>query len=85
KQIGGANGEFKAAMQYLSQSFRIKDPESKVLFMDIVAEEFGYMEMISTTINMLNGHDVNYEGVNVGEIQSHVLTSLNPSLINAWG
>ena len=43
------------------------------------------MEMIYTTINMLNGHDVNYEGVNVGEIQSHVLTSLNPSLINAWG
>ena len=26
EQIGGANGELKAALQYLSQSFRINDP-----------------------------------------------------------
>ena len=25
EQLGGANGELKAAMQYLSQSFRIKN------------------------------------------------------------
>ena len=25
EQLGGGNGELKAAMQYLSQSFRIKD------------------------------------------------------------
>ena len=29
EQLGGANGELKAAMQYLSQSFRIRDPEIK--------------------------------------------------------
>ena len=27
EQLGGGNGELKAAMQYMSQSFRIKDPE----------------------------------------------------------
>mgnify|MGYP000032347723 FL=1 len=26
EQLGGGNGELKAAMQYMSQSFRIKDP-----------------------------------------------------------
>ena len=35
EQLGGGNGELKAAMQYLSQSFRIKDPEIKDLFLDI--------------------------------------------------
>ena len=39
EQLGGANGELKAAMQYLSQSFRIRDPEIKDLFLDIAAEE----------------------------------------------
>ena len=39
EQLGGGNGELKAAMQYMSQSFRIKDPEIKDLFMDIAAEE----------------------------------------------
>ncbi len=85
EQLGGANGELKAAMQYLSQSFRIKDPEIKDLFMDIAAEELSHMEMVSATINMLNGHDVNYEGVKAGEIQTHVLTGLNPGLINSSG
>ena len=32
EQLGGGNGELKAAMQYMSQSFRIKDPEIKDLF-----------------------------------------------------
>ena len=27
EQLGGPQGEVKAAMQYISQSFRIKDPE----------------------------------------------------------
>lgn len=39
EQLGGANGELKAAMQYMSQSFRIKDPEIKDLFLDIAAED----------------------------------------------
>ena len=29
EQLGGGNGELKAAMQYMSQSFRIKDQKIK--------------------------------------------------------
>ncbi len=32
EQLGGPHGELKAALQYLSQSMRIKDPEIKDLF-----------------------------------------------------
>jgi len=85
EQLGGGNGELKAAMQYISQSFRVKDPEIKDLFLDIGAEELSHMEMVATTINMLNGHDVDYEMVGVGEIESSVLTGLAPGLINASG
>jgi len=85
EQLGGGNGEMKAAMQYMSQSFRIKDPAIKDLFLDIAAEELGHMEMVATTINMLNGHDVDATSVQAGEIQSHVLLGLNPGLINASG
>lgn len=85
EQLGGGNGELKAAMQYMSQSFRIKDPDIKDLFLDIAAEELGHMEMIAETINLLNGHDVNASKVKAGEIQSHVILGLNPGLINASG
>ena len=85
EQLGGGNGELKAAMQYMSQSFRIKDPDIKDLFLDIAAEELGHMEMIAETINLLNGHDVNAAKVKAGEIQSHVILGLNPGLINASG
>lgn len=85
EQLGGANGELKAAMQYISQSFRIKDKEIKDLFMDIAAEELSHMEMVAATINLLNGHDVNYNKTNAGEIQTHVLLGLSPGLINASG
>ena len=85
EQLGGGNGELKAAMQYMSQSFRIKDPELKDMFMDIAAEELSHMEMVAATINMLNGHDVDYTKTDVGEIQTHVILGLNPGLINASG
>jgi len=85
EQLGGANGELKAAMQYLSQSFRIKDQKIKDLFMDIAAEELGHMEMVAETINLLNGHDVEAENVAAGEIETHVLLGLNPGLLNASG
>ena len=81
EQLGGANGEMKSAMQYMSQSFRIKDQQIKDLFLDIAAEELGHMEMVAQTINMLNGHDVDAEKVCAGEIQTHVLLGL----INASG
>lgn len=85
EQLGGGNGELKAAMQYMSQSFRIKDAEIKDLFLDITAEELGHMEMVAQTINLLNGHDVDAASVPAGEIQSHVILGLNPGLINASG
>ena len=85
EQLGGGNGELKAAMQYLSQSFRIKDPEIKDLFLDIAAEELSHMEMVAQTINLLNGHDVHNESVSAGEIQTHVQCGLAPVLINSSG
>ena len=85
EQLGGGNGELKAAMQYLSQSFRIKDPEIKDLFLDIAAEELSHMEMVAQTINLLNGHDVHNESVSAGEIQTHVQCGLAPVLMNSSG
>lgn len=85
EQLGGGNGELKAAMQYISQSFRIKDPEIKDLFLDIGAEELSHMEMVAQTINLLNGHKVDYNKTGVGEIETHVLTGLSPVLINSSG
>ncbi len=85
EQLGGANGELKAAMQYMSQSFRIKDKDIKDLFMDIAAEELSHMEIVGTLINLLNGHTADYQTTNVGEIETHVLLGLNPGLINASG
>lgn len=85
EQLGGANGELKAAMQYMSQSFRVKDPEIKDLFLDIAAEELSHMEMVAQTIHLLNGEKVDAMAVPAGEIQTHVLMGLNPGLINASG
>ena len=83
EQLGGANGELKAAMQYLAQSFRIKDKATKDLFLDIAAEEMSHMEMVATTINLLNGHDVDATKVKSGGIEPHTLTGLSPMLANA--
>ena len=85
EQLGGANGELKAALQYLSQSFRIKDPAIRDLFLDIGSEELSHMEMIAQTISLLNGHDLNVENVSLGEIQNQVLTGLAPALVNGSG
>ncbi len=85
EQLGGANGELKAALQYMAQSFRIKDKEIKDMFMDIAAEELSHMEMVAETINLLNGHDVNYMATDVGEIETHVLLGLDPGLMNSSG
>lgn len=85
EQLGGGNGELKAAMQYIAQSFRVKDPAIKDLFLDIGAEELSHMEMVATMINMLNGHDVDYRKQQNGSIEAHVLYGLNPALTNASG
>ncbi|PKM51222.1 MAG: manganese catalase [Firmicutes bacterium HGW-Firmicutes-7] len=85
EQLGGPHGELKAALQYISQSFRIKDPEIKDLFLDIAAEELSHMEMVTTAINMLNGHDLDAENATIGSIQAHVSSGLTPMLSNASG
>jgi len=85
EQLGGGNGELKAAMQYMAQSFRIKDPEIKDLFLDIAAEELSHMEMVAQTINLLNGHEVDAQAVQAGSVQAHVNMGLSPGLINASG
>lgn len=85
EQLGGPQGELKAALQYLSQSFRIKDKEIKDLFLDIAAEELSHMEMVATTINLLNSHELNANNATIGNIEAHVLTGLTPMLSNASG
>ncbi len=85
EQLGGANGELKAALQYLSQSFRIKDPAIRDLFLDIGAEELCHMEMVAQTITLLNGHDLKVEKATLGVMENQVLTGLAPDLVNASG
>lgn len=57
---------------------RIKDPTIKDLFLVIVAEELSHMEMVATTINMLNGHKLDAQNATIGKIESHVLSGLTP-------
>lgn len=83
EQLGGSNGELKAGLQYTSQSFRVKDPEIKDLFLDIAAEEFSHMEMVATMVTLLNGHDVGAQPI--GNVQTHVVGGLTPLLVNASG
>lgn len=85
EQLGGPQGELKAAMQYMSQSFRIKDPAIKDLFLDIATEEMSHMEMVAATINLLNGHNLNSMGTTVGNIEDQVLSGLAPMLTNGSG
>lgn len=85
EQLGGPQGELKAAMQYLSQSYRIKDPRIKDMFLDIASEELSHMEMVATLVNLLNGHQVDAYNTTVGNVEAAVLTGLTPMLANASG
>lgn len=85
EQIGGPQGELKAALQYLSQSFRIKDPAIKDVFLDIAAEELGHFEMVCTLVNLLNGHYPDAQHTTVGSVEASVLSGLTPMLANASG
>jgi len=85
EQLGGPHGELKAALQYTSQSFRIKDQAIKDLFLDIAAEELGHMEMVAQTVNLLNGHTLDANNATIGNIQAHVSTGLTPALTSASG
>jgi Mn-containing catalase len=69
----------------MSQSFRIKDQRIKDLFLDIASEELGHMEMVATTVNLLNGHQVDAAATTSGNIEASVQTGLLPALANASG
>ena len=85
EQLGGPQGEMKAAMQYLAQSFRINDPQIKDVFLDIASEELCHMEMVAQTVNLLNGHTLEAAKTTAGNIEASVLTGLTPALTNASG
>jgi Mn-containing catalase len=55
EQFGGGNGELKAAMQYFTQAFTVKQayPDKYDLLMDIATEEFSHLEIVGATIQML--------------------------------
>lgn len=85
EQLGGPQGELKAALQYFAQSFRINDPVIKDMFLDIATEELSHAEMVATTINLLNGHNLDAPNATVGSVEAHVLTGLAPFYANASG
>ena len=85
EQLGGPHGELKAAMQYLSQSFRIEDPRIKDLFLDIASEELGHMEMVATLVTLLNGSKPDATNTTVGNVEAAVQSGLTPMLANASG
>jgi Mn-containing catalase len=55
EQFGGGNGELKAAMQYFTQAFGVRQsyPDKYDLLMDIATEEFSHLEIVGATITML--------------------------------
>ncbi|NPD91037.1 manganese catalase family protein [Xylanibacter muris] len=55
--FGGANGELKSAMQYFVQAFSCHNPypDKYDMLMDIATEEFGHLEIVGATIQMLLG------------------------------
>lgn len=85
EQIGGPHGELKAGLQYLTQSFRIRDPKIKDLFLDIASEEFSHMEIVATLVNMLNGHYLDAQHTTAGAIEASTVSGLTPLLSNASG
>lgn len=53
EQFGGANGELKAMVQYLTQSFATTDPATRSLLQSIATEEASHLEMVGTAIVQL--------------------------------
>lgn len=53
--------------------------------MDIASEELSHMEMVASTINLLNGHETDATAVEAGHIEHQLVTGLNPLMANASG
>ncbi|MFD2512459.1 manganese catalase family protein [Pontibacter locisalis] len=77
EQFGGANGELKAAMQYFTQAFAMRQPhpDKYDLLMDIATEEFSHLEIVGATIQMLLG-PINGELKNAAE-ESEIMQLLD--------
>ncbi|TPE46162.1 manganese catalase family protein [Pontibacter mangrovi] len=77
EQFGGANGELKAAMQYFTQAFAMRQPhpDKYDLLMDIATEEFSHLEIVGATIQMLLG-PINGELKNAAE-QAEIMQLLD--------
>lgn len=52
-QLGGPDGELRAAIRYLQQRFTMPTPEAKALLTDIGTEELAHVEMIDTILYQL--------------------------------
>jgi len=52
EQLGGANGELAAAMQYSVQGLNCEDPDRKDLLMDIGTEELSHLEVVGSLARM---------------------------------
>lgn len=85
EQLGGGNGELKAAMQYMAQAIACTDPAIKDLLMDIASEELSHMEIVATTVKLLNGNEVSAKDVTSGTAEMHVLSGTAPLLVDASG
>ncbi len=85
EQLGGGNGELKAAMQYISQAMACTDPAIKDLLMDIASEELSHMEMVATAVKLLNGDQVSAKDVTSGTAEMHVLSGTAPLLVDSSG
>ncbi len=53
EQYGGGDGEWGAAMRYLSQRFTMVTPEAKATLNDIATEELAHEEMMGTIFYQL--------------------------------
>lgn len=58
EQFGGANGELKALLQYLVQSFGTVDRMTRQLLLNIATEEANHLEMVGTAIVQLMAMNV---------------------------
>ncbi len=85
EQLGGPRGTESRPAIPVPKVCGSKDKEIKDLFLDVAAEELCHLEMISATVNMLNGDDLDAMNATVGNVEAHVLTGLTPMLANASG
>lgn len=54
KQFGGAQGELAASTRYFTQALAADDPGRKDMLMDIAIEELSHLEIVGSTIVLLN-------------------------------